>query len=70
MQYFIQEYFLSEDICSESEVESNKTLLMAFFIKINNLFRRRYLINSDSEEKELYIKIHDTMYGFAQKVIP
>lgn len=70
MQYFIQEYFLSEDIYSESEVESNKTLLMTFFIKINNLFRRRYLINSDSEEKELYKKIHDTMYEFAQKVIP
>jgi len=70
MLYFIKEYFLNEDIYDPVTIEGNKGILMAFFIKINNLFRRLYLVKNKSEFTELFTKIHNDIILFSRETIP
>lgn len=70
MEYFIEEYFLNDDIYTLSDVEENKCRLMLFFIKINNLFKRLYLVNIQGEFIELFTKIHNLILQFSREIIP
>lgn len=70
MSYYIKEYFLNEDIYDPITIEGNKSILMTFFIKINNLFRRLYLAKNKSEFVELFTKIHDDVILFSRETIP
>ncbi|EKD44186.1 MAG: hypothetical protein ACD_71C00218G0011 [uncultured bacterium (gcode 4)] len=70
MLYFIKEYFLNEDIYDPITIGENKCILMTFFIKINNLFRRLYLVKNKSEFVELFTKIHNDIILFSRETIP
>lgn len=70
MEYFIKEYFINDDIYTDREIKKNKCFLMTFFIKVNNLFRRLYLVDNQSEFTELFLKIEDVIIDFADEIIP
>ncbi len=70
MNYFIKEYFLNEEIYTETDIENNKIMLMIFFIKINNLLRRVYLVNNQREFVELYTKIRNDVLQFLHEIVP
>lgn len=70
MEYFIQEYFLNTDIYDPATIERNKCVLMTFFMKINNLVRRLYLVNNRSEFLTLFVKIHNDIQGFFLETVP
>lgn len=70
MEYFIDEYFLSDDIYALSDKEENKCRLMIFLIQINNLFRRLYLVDDKKEFVDIFTKIHNVILQFSNEIIP
>lgn len=69
MGYFIEEYFLNGEIYTPVDIEENKCRLMVFLIKINNLFKRLYLVNNQGEFVELFTKIQNVITQFSNETI-
>jgi hypothetical protein len=70
MEGFLQMYFLNKDLYDEDTIEKNKCMLMTFFIKINNLVKRLYLTNNQSEFAGVSSKIHYAIRKFTRETIP